>query len=345
LFVIVFLKKKKDLKRKKERKKMNFWGFVFGDEDAASTTPTSESSVEDLAREDAVKIVKSTWKELMRKKEEVGLSIYQEVLLKEVEMSRLFLRTKIDAQSNSFMMMLDTVVGYLDDLSTLDEKLIALGATHLNHYRVKKRHFKHFRTAFMRAIKQYIPWTDRREAAWMWFWGRVIDRMTADNSLIPFAKDTTPQQYMEYARVIHETFDAVITDDPQSFITVFYQELLESQPDIANLFKHSEIKQQGAKFISMVRHCIHLLDDHRTFEYKMVELGKTHFTYGVELTQLQSFGDVFTDNLRRGTPLKWTDEHTKAWEWFWKIVVDLFSRGMLEYQEEKKRNGRVKKRT
>ncbi|ETO21548.1 hypothetical protein RFI_15655, partial [Reticulomyxa filosa] len=230
---------------------MSFWRFfVFGSSEDTGP-PTSDSSIEDLAREDAVKIVKTTWAELMRKKEEVGLRIYQEVLLKEVEMSRLFLQTKIDKQSNTFMMMLNTVVGYLDDLSTLDEKLTALGVTHLNKYGVKRRHFKHFRTAFMRAIKQYVPWTDRREAAWMWFWARIIDRMTADNSLIPFAKDTTPQQYMEYAKAIHETFDAVIADDPQHFSNTFYQDLLDSQPDIATLFKHTEIQQQGAKFISM----------------------------------------------------------------------------------------------
>ncbi|ETO05440.1 hypothetical protein RFI_31955 [Reticulomyxa filosa] len=68
----------------------------------------------------------------------------------------------------------------------------------------------------------------------------------------------------------------------------------------------------------------------------MVDLGKVHSTYGVQLSQLQSFGDVLTDCVRRHTPLKWTEEHTNAWQWFWKIVVDLFSRGMLEHIEEKK---------
>jgi len=188
----------------------------------------------------------------------------------------------------------------------------------------------------MRAIKQYIPWTDRREAAWMWFWARVIDRMSAGNNLIPFARDTTPQQFLQNARAIHETFDGVISDDPQRFSVTFYQNLLEGEPDIANLFKNIEINQQGAKFISMVRHCIHLLDDHRTFEYKMVELGKVHHNYGVQVTQLQSFGDVLTNTVRRNSPLKWTEQHTKAWQWFWKIVVDLFSRGILEQIEEKK---------
>jgi len=154
--------------------------------------------------------------------------------------------------------------------------------------------------------------------------------------LIPFAKDTTPQEYMENARAIHETFDAVLTDDPQRFSEGFYKELVESQPDIADLFKNTEFKQQGAKFISMVRHCIHLLDDHRTFEYKMVELGKVHHTYGVQISQLQSFGEVFTSCVQHSTSLKWTERYKKAWQWFWKIVVDLFSRGILEHLEEKK---------
>jgi len=270
------------------------------------------------------------------KKKEVGGRIFREVLLKEVEMSRLFLQTKMDQQSDAFMDMLDRVVGYLDDMTTLDEKLIKLGETHLHTYKVKKRHFKHFRTAFLRAIKQYIPWTDRREAAWMWFWGRVIDRMAAENTLVPFALDMSPRQYMEHANNIHETFDAAIADDPQHVSDVFYEKLINNQPDIADLFQNTEIKQQGAKFVSMVRHCIHMLDDHRTFENKMVELGKTHEGYGVKLSQLQSFGDILIEVIRSYCPVIWTEKHTDSWQWFWRIVVNLFSRGILEKQEEKK---------
>lgn len=68
---------------------------------------------------------------------------------------------------------------YLDEPQTIDARLQELGEMHAGRFGVKTRHFKHFRTAFMRAIKVYIPWNDRREHAWMWFWNRVINVMSS----------------------------------------------------------------------------------------------------------------------------------------------------------------------
>ena len=74
------------------------------------------------------------------------------------------------------------VYSYLNDPKTFDQKLVELGELHLTKLGVKKRHFKHFRQGFMKAIREYIPWSERREAAWLWFWNQVINRMSSDTA-------------------------------------------------------------------------------------------------------------------------------------------------------------------
>jgi len=75
----------------------------------------------------------------MKNKDQVGKTVYEQVLHKEVEMSRLFLNTKIEKQSDLFMDMLDTVVKYLDDPSTFNEKLQALSIQHATIFNVQKK--------------------------------------------------------------------------------------------------------------------------------------------------------------------------------------------------------------
>lgn len=320
---------------------------MFGaeEEGAASTRMTSDSdrsgartteSMEDLHRVEATRIVLFTWKELMKKKSEVGSRIYEEVLLKEVGMSRLFMTTKIVTQADSFMHMLDAVIGYLDDPPTFDTKLQELGKMHVTKLGVKKRHFKHFRQGFMKAIKEYIPWSERREAAWLWLWTRIISGMTAAKTVVPYARDLTRDEYLLRAEKIHTTFDVMMDSDPIGFGKRFYTNLLREEPEIAKLFDEDKIENQAAKFIAMVRHTVSLLDDDRTFQFKMIELGRTHDTYGVELSMLENFGAVLTNTLKNEDAVKplWNDEIESHWGWFWKVVTQLFTEGILERRKE-----------
>ena len=73
-------------------------------------TKESVKLVSEIVIEENVPIVKFTWGELMKKKDEVGRRVYQEVLKKDVELSRLFMDTRIEEQQNAFMSMLDVVI-------------------------------------------------------------------------------------------------------------------------------------------------------------------------------------------------------------------------------------------
>lgn len=80
--------------------------------DAISKTDLNNSSVDRMAFKKCTVIIKRNWKELMQCKKEIGLQIYKAVLFKEVRLSRLFLNTNIESQTDSFMTMMDYVVRF-----------------------------------------------------------------------------------------------------------------------------------------------------------------------------------------------------------------------------------------
>eukprot|EP01083_Nonionella_stella_P214918 773986_1 len=335
----------------------------------------SHSSMDDLKFEDAAPIIRKTWGELMKDKVNVGSKIYDFILTKEITMSKLFMETNIEQQSGIFMTMMDKVVGFLDDATTMNDKLKELGTSHVDKYHIKTKHFKHFRSAFLKAIKRYIPWTDRREAAWQWFWSIIISSMSHATQANHYplinqynGKELKREEMIEFAQYIHITFDTALTTDPKLFAENFYKNLLNEQPDIAQLFKdaNTSFERQSSRFIAMLNHAIKLLDDTNSFSLKLELLSSQHVDYGVQIPMLQSFGDVLISQVKQlnikyyniqqqmddeheqkqqlnkqlnkklnkqlnmfKVP-KWTEKHDHAWNWFWKVVVGVFSQGMAK---------------
>merc|ERR1719464_778461 len=216
-------------------------------------------------------------------------------------MSRLFMKTNIQEQSGIFMIMMEKVVSFLDEPSTMDSKLTAMGERHVKDYGIKTKHFKHFRSAFLKAIKKYLPWTDKREAAWLWFWGRIINQMTHATQANHYplisqfnGKELQREEMIAFAHNVHDTFDTALTTDPGAFASAFYQNLLKEEPEIALLFtaQNTSFEVQSTRFIAMLNHAIKLLDDTNSFTIKLEALATKHVGYGVKIPMLQSFGNV-----------------------------------------------------
>eukprot|EP01083_Nonionella_stella_P075341 204794_1 len=334
----------------------------------SSAPEMSASSMDDLKFEDAVPIIKKTWGELMKDKHNVGAKIYDFILTKEISMSKLFMQSNIEQQSGIFMMMMNKVVSFLDNPLTFDDNLVVLGQNHVKKYGIKTKHFKHFRSAFLKAIKKYLPWTERREQAWQWFWGRIITQMSHATQANHYpmvdrynGRELKREEMIQYASYIHESFDCALTSDPKAFADRFYKCLLEEQPDIAELFQDTLFERQSSRFIAMLNHAIKLLDDTRTFTQKLELLSAQHVDYGVQIPMLQSFGDALIRQVKQlnvdsyekqqsndGNKkeqgayesiellrfVKWTEGHDDAWDWFWKIVVAVMSQGMTKKIKE-----------
>lgn len=295
--------------------------------DGKKSAPLS-TEIDEKQYDEALPIIKKTWRELMRNKTEVGHSIYHHVLTKDISMSRLFINTKIDKQAASFMTMLDTVVGYLDDRTTMDKKLEELGRIHNLRYGVKPRHYKHFRTAFMKAISMYVPWNNRRENAWLWFWDHIIAVMSihAENetTILPF--NLSPAKSIEYVSAIHDSLDNVIDQAPFEFVKRFYELLQHEQPALARTISPIMGQPENARFIAMLQHTIRLLDDQSAFQKKIILLVSRYHAYcNLSTFQFAALIQTFIRALKRANYPQWKPIHEEAWQWLSQLVIRLFT--------------------
>lgn len=135
-------------------------------------------SLDDGDEVEAIPIIRKTWGFLLLDRRNVGRQIYRNVLENHLSMQRLFNQTSMRDQSTLFMHMLGSVVRYLDDHRQLDAKLSELAEMHAQ-LNVTRHNLDEFRFSFMLAIKRYIPWTEKRDRSWRWFWKRIIDVMAS----------------------------------------------------------------------------------------------------------------------------------------------------------------------
>lgn len=203
-----------------------------------------------------------------------------------------------------------------------------------------------------------------------------------------------PQEVEKRVILVHGTFDIALNSYAQTFSNAFYADLIHDEPDIGELFSDVSQKYQAAKFLSMFKHTMRLMDDMETFESQLSFLAGKHVQYGVRIEHLSAFGRVLIENVKKfnlkyvlemsvvnvpfsdsgimlsanssndsilfvdtdspltdygsGTddldlalsfadaavahnmkfaiaPIEWTNEHKIAWQWLWKIVVNIFS--------------------
>jgi len=283
----------------------------------------SQKPANNMSLEEAIPILKSTWTMLMQNQREIGNKIYQNVLTKEISLSVLFINSQIERQSLLFMQMLDTVIKYLDDPNNLDKKLLELGAMHNDKYGVKKKHYKHFRTSFIKAIKFYIPWDDATESAWLLFWDKIIHFMSISSEKKEAVPLNLPQDtMMKYVFALHDSFDNVM-QSPVIFGNKLYDALVDEQCEIANLFSKQDLDSQIVLFLSMMRHVLYLLADQEGFQSKILSLSYQYREYGVNVAKLELFGNIFIKTLKSINNDQWNSTHDEAWTWLRGIVIQL----------------------
>lgn len=175
----------------------NFHDFIMSNNDEQKHNDEQEEYQSDYEREARENIKKykilllSSWKELNKNKEDVGLSIYNSIVFGNTSKGAqgrtrptmmYFQNTDLQQQSLRFMEMLNTVITKLNDPNPkmLIKKLNQLSQSHSNAYHVKKQNYMDFQKGFMKAIKRYLSniWTIQHNEAWVWFWNFIISIMS-----------------------------------------------------------------------------------------------------------------------------------------------------------------------
>jgi len=155
-----------------------------------------------------------------------------------------------------------------------------------------------------------------REAAWLWFWDRVIQAMSLS------LQNKIHEPATKYILAIHESFDNV-AESPKEFGDVLYNALLDEKCEFAKFFQKVELKSESASLFSMVQHTLRSLDDQTAFENKIRILLFKYSEYNITIPQLQLFGDIFIKTLKTVNENHWELVHDESWKWVWSITLSV----------------------
>lgn len=307
----------------------SFYELALEKKSDDAVSAMSDSSVDEA---DHARVVRETWAELQDKLPEVGRMVYEKVVSKNIDLATLFQDTTFASQHHAFTTMLGQSIKWLDDLRKWNRKMMPLAQRHVK-YGVKPQHYKHFRSAFLKAIRQFLdPWNEEREDAWIWYWGKIMDTLGYATQSNLQNSSVGPIEHASNVRAIHESW-RIVSEEPAVFGGNFYDYLIDSQPEMRDLFGSSDLNRQSIRFFTMFNHVVRQMDDEAGFENAIIGITFKHKLYGVEMHHVDAFGFALKQTMRTTLGERWTDEMSNAWDWLWGRIHACFEYG-LEHSHE-----------
>jgi hemoglobin-like flavoprotein len=141
----------------------------------------------------------------------------------------------------------------------------------------------------------------------------------------------TPDQI----RLVQDSFRKVEPIAPTA-AAQFYDILLSRNPSLRPMFGATDMVEQGAKLMSMLRTVVLLLDRPDAMLPVAHDLGKRHRGYGVQDAQYDMVGAALIETLSRGLDAEFDD----AVEAAWRAAFDVLAATMKAAPAQIAANGR-----
>ncbi|MFY0650856.1 MAG: hemin receptor [Cyclobacteriaceae bacterium] len=119
--------------------------------------------------------------------------------------------------------------------------------------------------------------------------------------------------------LVQSTFAQVVPIKEQA-AEIFYNKLFELDPSLKPLFK-GDIKEQGAKLMTMLAAAVKGLDDLGSLVPVVQDLGKRHVGYGVTDEHYDTVAGALLYTLETGLGDLWDDEVKDAWVAIYTILA------------------------
>lgn len=116
----------------------------------------------------------------------------------------------------------------------------------------------------------------------------------------------------EQKSLVKQSFAVLVAGD-ENVGNVFYNRLFELHPNIKRLF-HSDIFTQSTKLTNMLGAIIHSLDDPRSLQKMLRELGKRHISYGIKPADYVVVGQALLETLEIALRDDWSADVEAAWK-------------------------------
>ncbi len=254
-----------------------------------------------------IELVQESFKLVVPIADKAAEIFYGKLFEKDPSLKPMF-KGNMEEQGRKLMSMIGTAVNGLNNLDALVPAVQNLGKGHAG-YGVEDKHYDTVGGALLETLEAGLgdAFTPDVKGAWTEVYTVLATTMKDAANSLPKEKGLTERK----KRLVQSSFSKVapIADKAAE---IFYNKLFEMDPALKPLFK-GNIKEQGAKLMSMIAMAVNGLDNLDSIVPAVQNLGKNHVGYGVKDSHYDTVGGALLYTLETGLGDDFTPDVKEAW--------------------------------
>ncbi|WP_299048680.1 globin family protein [uncultured Polaribacter sp.] len=254
-----------------------------------------------------IELVQGTFEKVVPISDKAAEIFYGKLFEKDPSLKPMF-KGDMKDQGKKLMSMIGTAVNGLNNLDALVPAVQNLGKGHAG-YGVEDKHYDTVGAALLETLDAGLgeAFTPEVKKAWTEVYTVLATTMKDAANSLPKEEGLTERK----KRLVQSSFTKVapIADKAAE---IFYNKLFEMDPALKSLFK-GDIKEQGAKLMSMIATAVNGLDNLDSIVPAVQNLGKNHVKYGVEESHYDTVGGALLYTLETGLGDDFTPDVKDAW--------------------------------
>ena len=254
-----------------------------------------------------IELVQETFKKVVPISDKAAEIFYGKLFEKDPSLKPMF-KGDMKAQGAKLMSMIGTAVNGLNNLDALVPAVQNLGKGHAG-YGVEDKHYDTVGAALLETLDAGLgeDFTPEVKEAWTEVYTVLATTMKDAANSLPKEAGLTDRK----KRLVQSSFSKVVPIADKA-AEIFYNKLFEMDPALKPLFK-GDIKEQGAKLMSMIGTAVNGLDNLDSIVPAVQNLGKNHVKYGVEESHYDTVGGALLYTLEKGLGDDFTPDVKDAW--------------------------------
>ncbi|WP_010521624.1 globin family protein [Aquimarina agarivorans] len=262
-----------------------------------------------------IELVQGTFKQVAPIADQAAEIFYSKLFEKDPSLKPMF-KGDMKQQGAKLMAMIGTAVNGLNNLEALVPAVQNLGKGHAG-YGVEDKHYDTVGAALLETLDVGLgdAFTPEVKEAWTEVYTVLATTMKDAANSLPKEKGLTERK----KRLVQSSFTKVapIADKAAE---IFYNKLFELDPSVKPMFK-GDMKQQGAKLMSMIGTAVNGLDNLEAIVPAVQNLGKNHLAYGVKNEHYDTVGSALLYTLETGLGDDFTPNVKDAWTEVYSVLA------------------------
>ena len=260
-------------------------------------------------------LVQSSFEKVVPIADKAAEIFYGKLFEKDPSLKPMF-KGDMKEQGAKLMSMIGTAVNGLNDLDALVPAVQNLGKGHIG-YGVQESHYDTVGASLLETLEVGLgdDFTPEVKTAWTEVYTVLATTMKDAANSVPIEKGLTEGK----KRLVQSSFTKVVPIADKA-AEIFYAKLFEKDPSLKPMFK-GDMKEQGAKLMSMIGTAVNGLDDLNSIVPAVQNLGKNHVGYGVKDAHYDTVGASLLETLEVGLGDDFTPAVKDAWTEVYTILA------------------------